>query len=240
MNGHRRQRNLEAPTVTGDLGHLAVACLAFVVGHVAVSSTPLRSMLAGALGERTYLALYSLLSAACLAWMIAAYGAAPHVELWTAGTGWRHLSFTVMGLVAVLLVTGIGGNNPSMVGAAAGSATGIIKVTRHPIMWAFALWALIHMAANGDVASLVFFGAFAVLALAGGPLIDRRKRAAMGGEWERLMNETSNVPFLAILGRRTALRRGDLGWGRMLAAGVLYAGFILLHEFVIGVSLLPG
>ena len=64
-------------------------------------------------------------------------------------------------------------------GFAAGGdpAPGILKVTRHPMMWAFGLWALAHIAANGDLRSLLLFGSMAVLALYGTVRLDAKRRA---------------------------------------------------------------
>ena len=55
---------------------LAVATAAFLGAHF-VSSTPLRAALAGRVGERGYLGLYSLVSFATLGWMIWAFVRAP-------------------------------------------------------------------------------------------------------------------------------------------------------------------
>src|ERR687883_287202 len=61
--------------------------------------------------------------------------------------------------------------------------TGIQRVTRHPMLWSFAIWAAVHVIGNGDTASLVFFGAFLVTALAGMPSIDAKlaRRAPEAG-----------------------------------------------------------
>jgi uncharacterized membrane protein len=58
------------------IAHLTAATLAFLGTHF-VSSTPLRATLAGAIGERGYLAVYSIAAFATLGWMIWAYGRAP-------------------------------------------------------------------------------------------------------------------------------------------------------------------
>jgi uncharacterized membrane protein len=44
---------------------------------------------------------------------------------------------------------------------------GIVRVTRHPFLTGVGLWALVHLIGDGDVASLVFFAVWAVVALAG-------------------------------------------------------------------------
>jgi uncharacterized membrane protein len=43
-----------------------------------------------------------------------------------------------------------------------------------------ALWALAHLAANGDLPSLLLFGGMAILALDGIPAIDAKRVAHLG------------------------------------------------------------
>ena len=109
-------------------------------------------------------------------------------------------------------------------------------VNRHPVMWAITLWALAHMMANGDVASLIFFAAFAGLALAGMPAIDRRRRAMMGDAWDSFEAVTSVLPFAALARGRARVNLGQIGVWR-IAGGVLLYGLLLFgHRAVIGVS----
>jgi uncharacterized membrane protein len=54
-------------------------------------------------------------------------------------------------------------------------ARGMIRVTRHPIMRGTMLWSASHIAARGELKSLIFFGALLALAGIGTLLIDARK-----------------------------------------------------------------
>ena len=114
------------------------------------------------------------------------------------------------------------------------AARGVLRITRHPVMWGIALWALSHIAARGDAAAAVFFGSMLVLALSGTVLIDRRKRAALGEDWVRFARVTSNVPFLAVLSGRNRLNLAEIGWGRPLLAIVLYGVTWWLHASLFG------
>jgi protein-S-isoprenylcysteine O-methyltransferase Ste14 len=69
---------------------------------------------------------------------------------------------------------------------------GIVRVTRHPFLIGVGLWAVVHLVANGDVASFIFFGAFAVTALA-----DPRSSPALGVEVLALPKsvESGNLSF---------------------------------------------
>ena len=59
-------------------------------------------------------------------------------------------------------------------------ATGILRITRHPFLWGGLIWAVTHFIANGDLASLVLFGGFVVLTIAGPISIDRKRARKLG------------------------------------------------------------
>src|SRR5690349_10700503 len=163
---------------------LVAATAAFLVTHL-VSATPLRARLVAALGEWPYRGLYSLAAFATLGAMIWAYIGVPREPLWPA---LRFLPLLAMPLAFVLIACGYF-RNPTMVGAdgllkSEDPARGIIRITRHPIMWGVMLWAGAHVLALGDTKSLVFFGGGVVLLAAVGTLpMDRRKRA--NPDWGR-------------------------------------------------------
>ncbi len=225
--------------MTGEMIQLLTAAALFVGVHMMVSSTPLRGVLLKALGERVYLALYSIAMIGLLAWLVLAYGAAPEVVLWQAGTGWRHLTYGVMVLSCILLVGGLVAPNPFLAGRpleGTPQVRGVLAITRHPVLWAIGSWALVHIPANGDSRSVIFFGALALLALIGTRLIDRRKRAQNPAFWDALAAGTSNLPFLAMLQGR-ARPRGREIWGLPVLGGLaLYALLTAIHPFVAGVE----
>jgi uncharacterized membrane protein len=117
-------------------------------------------------------------------------------------------------------------------------APGIMRVTRHPVMWAVGLWAVSHLAAIGDLCSIWFFCVMAGLAFGGTVLIDHKKQLALGSHWQRLASVTSNVPFAALVAGRTRLRWRDIGLLRPLAALLLYAVLFLGHPFFTGVAVM--
>jgi uncharacterized membrane protein len=102
-------------------------------------------------------------------------------------------------------------------------------------MWGIALWAGVHALARGDAASLVFFGSFLVLALAGTRLIDARKADALGEDWARFAAATSNVPFTAIVEGRNRLAWGEIGAVKVGVGVAIYAVIVLLHPWLFGV-----
>jgi uncharacterized membrane protein len=194
------------------MSNLLAATAAFLATHF-VSSTALRPALVNAMGEWPYRGAYSLVAFITLGWMIWAYGAAPREPLWS---GSREIAYIVMPLAFVLIACGYW-RNPTMVGAdkllkSDDPARGIIRVTRHPIMWGVMLWAAAHMLARGDLKSLVFFGGFLVLAAVGTVAMDRRKRS--NPDWSRFAGFTSHVPFVAIAQGRNRLVWREIGWLR--------------------------
>lgn len=215
--------------------HLALAAAAFLATHY-VASTPLRPGLVKTLGENAYLGLYSLVSFATLGWMIWAYARAPVSPLWP---GLRVAPLAAMPVALVLIACGLMSRNPSAVrqqGALRSpeAARGMLRVTRHPMMWGFALWGLSHVLARGDTAALIFFGGFVLLALSGTRLIDARKAATLGEDWQRFAAATSNIPFAAIVAGRNSFRPGEIGWKKLFAGLALYAALLLLHPYLFG------
>ena len=211
---------------------LAAATVAFLVTHF-VSSTPLRGALVRAIGEWPYRGLYSLVALATIAWMGLAYAAAPREILWP---GLRHLPSAVMPLAFVLIACGFS-RNPTIVGAekllrSEDPARGIIRVTRHPIMWGLILWAAAHLLARGDAKSLVFFGSFVLLAGLGTLAMDARKKS--NPDWARFAAATSHVPFVAIAQGRNHIVWREIGWVSPLAGLLAFGAFFYFHPWLFG------
>jgi len=221
---------------------LVIAGVAFCGSHVLLSSTRLRGSLRDQLGERGFLAVYSVTALVIFAWFLSAYAGAPTIVLWPRQRWTALVPVAVMPLATILVVAGYSTRNPTAVGMerSAGAddpAPGLLRVTRHPIMWAIGLWAISHLVANGDVSSLLFFGSIAALALGGTVLIDRKKQLALGSNWPRLAEITSNLPFAALAAGRTRLRWREIGVLRIAAGLLLYAVLYLGHPIITGVPI---
>lgn len=211
---------------------LLAATAAFVLTHF-VASTPLRPRLAATLGEWPYRGVYSLVAFATLAWMIWAYASAPREALWT---GFREIPRVVMPFAFILIACGYA-RNPTMVGAdrllkSAEPARGIIRITRHPIMWGVILWAGAHLLARGERAASVFFGGFLVLAALGTVMIDRRKSA--DPDYARFKAVTSNIPFVAIVQGRNRIVWREIGWKRPAIGIAAFVVVFFLHPWISG------
>lgn len=214
---------------------LYAATITFLATHF-ISSTPLRPALARAIGEKGYLGVYTLAAFATLGWMIWAYGKAPLEPLWP---GLRLAPAIAMPFAFILLACGLLSRNPTAVGQAKAlqasePARGIIRVTRHPMMWGFILWAASHILARGEMKATVFFGAFLVLAALGALLIDRRKEKTLGEDWQRFARVTSYFPFLAIAQGRNKFSAAEIGWRNPGIGLALCAVFFLAHAWLFG------
>jgi uncharacterized membrane protein len=138
----------------------------------------------------------------------------------------------------VLFVASVTAPNPTAVGgerALGREPRGIGRITRHPMLWSFALWAAVHALGNGDTASLLFFGAFGATALAGMPSIDAKVAARDPAAWDRYAARTSILPFGAIAAGRNQLALGEIGWLAPALGFALWLGLLVLHPTIFGV-----
>jgi len=227
------------------IGEVILAAVAFVGSHLVLANAPVRAAIAGRIGEGPFLILFSLVAAATFAWLLIAYGTADYVALWAPPAWSWWLPVVAMPVAFVLAIAGYTTPNPTAIrqekaAAKANPAPGILTVTRHPLMWAMALWAASHMPANGDAASVVLLGAILVLAVVGMGLQDLKKRRQLGPDWARFAAATSAVPFAAILQGRSRLDLAGIGWWRLALGLALFAFFLAIHPWLIGVPALKG
>lgn len=217
---------------------LLAAALSFVGIHVLISGTPLRARLVAALGEKAYLGVFSLLSAGVLAWLVIAFGRITQPAVTTLAE-WRGVA-AVLNLVAlVFVVYGVIGKSPTALGGEASlhrpdPARAMHRITRHPMLWGFALWAATHLAYNPEPATAVFFGTFLALSVIGTFSIDAKRARTLGESWKRYAAVTSNIPFAAIAQKRNKLVWGEfLDW-RTIAALVAFVALSGTHARLFG------
>jgi len=232
--------NAEGKKVTS----LFAAALFFDGIHFLISGTALRGKIVGLVGERPFQGLFSLMSLIGIVWLSRAYGQAEYVELWGKLQALRPFALIVMLVAFFFVVLAFTSPNPTAVGGGAlltekEPAKGVQRITRHPFLWGVALWSFTHLVLNGDLASLIFFGSFLILAVAGPFSIDQKRKKAFGDAWNRFAGVTSNVPFIAIIEGRNSLRVGELEWWPVVLALVVYGLFLYLHQTLFGVSPLP-
>lgn len=224
---------------------LAIAGLAFLGIHI-LPATPLRQKAVAAIGEGAYLGVFSVISLALIWLWIRAFNATAYdAALWSYPEWWPWLKAAIMVIATVLLVAGLSSPNPTLpqggkllerpdVGA------GIFAVTRHPLMWSFALWGIAHLISQPNWRGFWLFGLFTITALGGALLQERRKAESYGASWDRFAAKTSFIPFLAILQGRARLSLGEIGWWRIGLAVLIWALLLYLHVWLFGAPALPG
>ena len=219
------------------LGFAGVFALFFATHSVPVRPG-VKARISEQIGARGFGIGYSLLSTGMLMLLIWAAGQAPFVLLWPQMLWHRRVVHLGMLVVSLVLAFAIARPNPFSFGGARNAAfdphhPGIVRLTRHPVLLALALWAGLHLLPNGDLAHVLLFGLLGSFAIAGRALINRRKRREMGmAQWEALNAAVSRAPLLQ--------------WPKSLAGTLLrllagvggFAVLIMLHPLVIGVSAL--
>lgn len=175
------------------------AATAFVGTHFLLSH-PLRAAVVTRIGERGFLGLYSLVAFATLGWLTLAYRAAPpEVPMWHVGNMLWAIGTAVMLVASVLLVGSLIGNpalpDPGGAEKPVPMPRGVFTITRHPMMWGFALWGLVHILVMPTPSNIILAGAIIVLALVGAHLQDRKKRLLQPDFWPAWEARTSYWPF---------------------------------------------
>ena len=192
---------------------LIVGLIIFLGIHLLPTNAEIRDGLVARLGANGYKAFFSLLSLAGLAVIVLGYhkmqlhpGKNPVLfdpPLWL-----RHVSMLLM-LPAMILF--VASSVPSRI------RSGV----KHPLLMGTKLWALAHLLANGDVASLLLFGSF--LAYAVYDLVSVKQRGALGPLGAK--TPTSPINDVIVVAAGTALY-----------FALLYGG----HAWLIGVDPLAG
>jgi uncharacterized membrane protein len=221
---------------------LLLAAIFFAGIHLGVAGTTIRDRAIAALGQSGYRVAFSIATVVGLTWLVMAYNRAPYAVTWGMLEWWKPFAIILMLPASLLVVIGLTTPNPTAVAQEnrlAQPPQGIVRVTRHPFLTGVGLWALVHLIGNGEVASLVFFAVWAVVALAGTVSIDRKRRRLLGEAWEPFAAQTSIVPFAAIVAGRNRFSPGEIGVWRWGAAVIVYVLMLAGHADVVGVSPFP-
>lgn len=177
---------------------LIAALLAFLATHFALSH-PLRAGLVARLGDKGFLGLYLLVAFATLGWALWAFAAAARGPwLFAPMSDWAWIVASVLTIVGLVLLAGSLRGNPALPGAQASAQrapAGVFRVTRHPMMWGIAFWAVAHALVMPDPRTLALMGAMTLLALGGSALQDGKKRR-LDPAWPAWQAQTRFVPNL--------------------------------------------
>ncbi|MEE8632865.1 MAG: NnrU family protein [Methyloceanibacter sp.] len=131
---------------------LIVGIVVFLGLHLLPAFPQVRENLIGRLGKNAYRALFSVLSLASFVLLIWGFAVAPVVQIWSPPPWTRW--------VAIILML------PAFIFLVAAYVPGRIKArVKNPFLIAIKIWALAHLIANGDLASIILFGAFLAYAV---------------------------------------------------------------------------
>jgi uncharacterized membrane protein len=174
----------------------------FGVHAVPVLARGRRQALVGKLGEGPYKGLYALAALTGFTLIIIGWRSADASQLYATPAYFRHITYALMLIALILLV------------AAYVPAGRIAAAVKHPMLAAVKIWAFAHLLVNGEVRSVLLFGAFLVFAVAA--RISAKRRGApirAAGPWRN-----DSIAIVVGLG--------------------LYAGIALyLHQYIAGVAL---
>ena len=180
---------------------------ALFVGTHFLLSHPLRAPLAGRIGERGFQIVYSVVAIATFVLMVQAYQAMPaELPLWAVGDALWALASLIVLFASILFLGSLIGNPalaaPGAEKAAAAPARGVFAITRHPMMWGFALWAVAHIMVVPTPGQILLCLALIILALGGSLGQDSKKVKLMGAAWQDWRSRTAFVPFAGQLSGR--------------------------------------
>jgi uncharacterized membrane protein len=130
---------------------LIAGLLLFLGAHTLTAARGMRAAVMARLGEGPYKGLYTLVSAiglALIVWGFGRYRAAGYIAVWDPPAGLLPITLVLMWFSFVALAATY---------APAGKLKGLL---RHPMLVGVKAWALAHLLVNGDLGSMILFGAF--------------------------------------------------------------------------------
>lgn len=223
----------------GSLTSLVLATIAFVGSHFLLSH-PLRASLVKRMGEGGFLAVYSIVALFTFGWMVwAGVEMEPMAPRWVAPLWFYEWAAPALMLLAAILLVGANIRNPAFPNPTGAStairpATGVFAVTRHPMNWAFMIWAITHFILSGTPLNIVLTIGLFVLTFFGSLLQDRKKEGLMGDAWQGWEARTSFIPFRAVLDGRIPVRALWPGWIALLGGIGLWAAASWAHHIPVG------
>ncbi len=136
--------------------------IVFFTAHVFAGFRAQRAALIARTGEGVYKGLFALVSLVGLVMIAMGKAAAPFESLWIPPAGFAVITKLFM-LPALVLV--VASNVPCSIRAR----------VKHPLLLGVKIWALVHLMANGDLASVVLFGSFLLYAVVTIVRLNRRE-----------------------------------------------------------------
>jgi uncharacterized membrane protein len=218
-----------------------VLLAAFVLTHIWMATPAVRDGVIARAGEAGFQGLYALVSFALLGGALFLYRDLPGQLLWVAPVGAWHAATLVMLLACILFVGSVTPANKALAGVPASDrpASGVLRITRHPMMWSIALWAAVHATLSGNLPTVILAAGVGALALLGAVHQDGKKRRLMGPTWERYERETSYWPLGAQLSGKQAWSALWPGIVPVLGGAALWALLTFVHPVLMKAPVVP-
>ena len=167
---------------------LIAGLVVFLGVHLVPTRPDLRGRLQARFGELGYKAVFSIVAAVGLVLIVWGKAQAPYIDIWHPPAWTRHIPLALMPLALILLVAAYVPNN-------------LRRVVKHPMPAAIKLWALVHLLANGDLASMLLFAAFLAYAVVDVISAKRRDTAPERGRVNPLLDVlTVTIGLVAYVG----------------------------------------
>lgn len=209
---------------------IAALWILFGATHMGLSSLRLRPALVSNLGDRGFLAAYSLVALAVFVPLTVVYAGHRHegalLYAYATPDALRFVSYALQAFAWMLIVGSFVQPSPASLGAPAPDAADLAPLhalTRHPLFAGVGLFGALHLPFNGFASDVVFWGGFPLFALLGCWHQDQRKRESEG---EAFQDWASRAPFW-ITPQLSALRRLPL-WLPALSVALAW-GLRWLH-----------
>ena len=211
---------------------IVVFSMLFMLTHIGLSHGEIRRGLVEKLGQWPFRGLYTLVSfgtlgpAAVLWWQNRHLGPL----LWEIPFWPERIVAAILVLFALLLLfQSLATPSPSSIVPAKMQARGVLRITRHPMNMAFALWGLAHLLANGTVGDVAFFGSFVVVGVLGAYHMDARIKRTKGESFEEFCRQTSVLPFGAIARGRNRLAVDEMSFPLAAIGVAVFAALVIFH-----------
>jgi uncharacterized membrane protein len=213
-----------------------LACLFLILSHVVPSAPGVRAWLLGRLGRPLFMGLYSVLSMGAIVWFVASYGrvAGETIQLFAPTPAIVQFGIASMPVALFLMIGRI--TTPFGEAARPLEAQGIYRICRFPGSVGILVWASLHLASTGDLARLIAFGTFSMIALIAMVKNQWVLNRSLNTEAELFKSQTHVVPFWSILKGNQAFVWGEIGWKRVLATLVTYGLLLGFHSILLGVG----
>jgi uncharacterized membrane protein len=182
------------------------------------------------LGEKGFQGVYSLVSFATLGWLVWAMRRMGPEEFVWAAPDWAWFAASIIMLFASVLLVGSLIGNPALPGAPANAREprGVFAITRHPMMWSFALWAVAHALVWPQPSVVILCFGIGLLALVGAAGQDAKKTKLQPDFWPGWRRKTGFVPFTGPPPARAMWP----GWGVLLGGVALWLAASWLHPLL--------